>query len=336
MKTFLYLELFLVVILGFVISYKVAEKSNTIKKEVYTIVKKSEVKKELVKTKVDSESKPAEIKNIATIGKIFKKYGYVFLNNKKTNLSDVVSAGDIIKTSAYSYVILKFSNGAILRINPNSKIKIENLENTKDDTFKVQLLIGSMLSHFSKRGKFKINTETATVGVRGTTFFTETLAKKQTVICACHGEINFYNKGNKKGISSDHHQVFSLKEKGFVKNIKSLVPSVKTGHNDDGIAELKRISKRDDVLKESTFDYMYSKNNTILKSAIELIEKKKGKKAIRVLGKISRKDAYASFLIGKVLYEGIGIKKDKKFAVKWLKISAKKKFPAAVDYLSAL
>jgi len=328
MKLFLYLELFLIVIIGFFISYKVAELSNTTKKEVYITVKKVAAK--------NSSNIVKQEKKFEVTGKIFKKYGYVFLNNKKTKLDDKIKAGDIIKTSAHSYVVLKFTNGSILKVNPNSKIVVEHLEKSKDDTFKINLLLGTMLSHFSKRGKFKINTEVATVGVRGTTFFTEVLPKKQTVICACHGTIDFYNDKNKKNIISDRHQILSLTDKEFVKNVKPLLKSVMAGHNDNAITELKTISKSNETIKESTFDYTYSENRALLKKALDLIAKKKGKLALGLLNKISQKDPHASYLIAKILYEGIGIKKNKASAIKWFKKSAKKEFPSAVEYLSKL
>jgi len=337
MKSFLYFELFFVVILGFVVSYKVAEKANITKKVIYTSIQKIEIKADLNNKKDIEKVKTSGFK--VTKGSIIKKYGYIFVNNKKAVLGDEVKTGDIIKTASYSHAIIKFSNGGIIRINPNSKLKIDNLETKKDDVFKVNVLLGSILSHFSKKGKFKVNTRTATVGVRGTTFFTEVLDKKnQVVVCACHGNIDFSDNENKykKYIESDHHQIISLNSKGFVKNIKPLVKDVSRLHNDDSIAELKSLLENNNLSKNTLFDYTYSKNSKTLKKAIDLIENKKGKNAIVVLSKIAKKDAYAAFLVGKILYEGNGVRKNKKTAVKWLKISAKKEFPSAIEYLKSI
>jgi hypothetical protein len=332
MRGFLYLELFLVVILGFVVSYKVAEKSIVNKKEIYTIIKRVESQPI---TKIEKKDKEEQFDLVT--GLLFKQYGYVFVNNKKASLGDSLRVGDIIKTSSHSYAIIKFSNGAVLKVNPNSQLRVDNLEKNKDDTFKIHVMLGSALSHFSKKGKYKINTDTATVGVRGTTFYTEALSEKQTVICPCMGTVDFYDdKNHKKHIVSDHHQVLSLTSDGFVKDVKPLVADVLRQHNDDGIAELKSFVKRDEVVKESTFDYTYSKNSIELKKAIDLIDLKNGKKAIIILSKFAKKDPYASYLVGKVLYEGIGIKKDKKTAVKWLKISEKQEFPSAIEYLKGI
>ena len=127
-----------------------------------------------------------------------------------------------------------------------------------------------------------------------------------------------------------------LGDKEFVKNVKPLVKSVMAGHNDNAITELKTISKSNETIKESTFDYTYSENRALLKKALDLIAKKKGKLALGLLNKISQKDPHASYLIAKILYEGIGIKKNKASAIKWFKKSAKKEFPSAVEYLSKL
>lgn len=332
MKVFLYLELFIIVILGFFVSYKVAEKSNITKTITYKTIKQIEIKSDTN----NHSSKAAKSNFKITTAKIFKKYGYIFINNKKANLNDNIKVGDIIKTSSYSYVIIKFSNGAIIRVNPNSKLKIDNLETKKDDTFKLHIMLGSILSHFSKKGKYRINTKTATVGVRGTTFFTKVASETQTTICACHGNIDFSDNNHEKLIKSDHHQVFSLNKQGFVSNVKPLVADVLRLHNDADIAELKAIANSDKIITNSNFDYKYSINNKTLKKALNLLKNKKGLKAIVALSKIGKKDAIASYLIGKTLYEGNGIKQNKSKGIKWLKISAKEKFPSAVEYLKSL
>ncbi len=326
------MELFLIIILGFFISYKVAEKTNITKKITYKTIKRIEIK-----SNANNHYKKIEKSDFKiTTAKIFKRYGYIFINNKKANLNDNIKVGDVIKTASYSYVIIKFSNGSVIRINPNSKLKIDKLETKKDNTFKLHIMLGSMLSHFSKKGKYRINTKTATVGVRGTTFFTKVENETQTTICACHGNIDFSDTTHEKLIKSDHHQVFSLNKQGFIKNVKPLIPNVLRLHNDIDIAELKTIANTDKIITNSSFDYNYSINNKTLKKAIDLLKAKKGRKAIVILSKIAKKDAYASFLVGKILYEGIGIKKNKKSAIKWFKKSAKDNFPSAVEYLKSL
>ncbi len=243
MKKILYSELFLIIILGFVVSYKVAEKAGVTQKIIYTSIKKIEIKETPENISVNTQNKN---KFKAVTGKIFKKYGYIFINNKKASLNDTVKIDDVIKTSSYSYVIIKFSNGVNIKINPDSELKIRNTKN-------------------------------------------------------------------------------SLKPEIISGNIRKL--------NND---ELKQIVNNYDENLKINFDITYSKNSKILNKALNFLKNKKGKKAIVVLSKIAKKDPYASFLVGKILYEGIGIKKNTKTAVKWFKISAKENFPSAVEYLKSL
>ncbi|MBN2694917.1 FecR domain-containing protein [bacterium] len=267
-------------------------------------------------------------------------YGFVFLNNKKIKVNDEIKEGDIIKTSPYSYIIIKFSNDSIFRINPKSEVIIKT-PNLEKESFSIELASGAILSHFKKKGKYNLYTKTSVIGVRGTTFFTYVDPKEETKtnLCACHGEINFNSENDsfKKEITSEHHEGYILSPDGYItdeKTLKSLTPIMVQNHDDERIDYLKKILDENlPIVENPEPDYHLSENHEILVEALKLIENKKGVKAMGKLDSISRVDPYAMYLIGRILNEGIGIKKDVQTAAKWFKKAADLEFPSAIQLL---
>ncbi len=299
------------------------------------LVEKSEKNLENIEKNIEEN-----VDRVVNSGFVQEVYGFVFINNKKIKTKDEIKEGDVIKTAPHSYIIIKFNNDSIFRINPQSEVVIKT-PNLKKESFSFEIVSGAILSHFKKKGKYNVYTKTAVIGVRGTTFYTNIDPKEiaKTELCACHGEINFdsENESFKKEIASQHHQEFILTPDGYItdeKTIKSIIPGFIRGHDDERIEYLEKIlSENLPIVETSEPDYKLSENYEILKEALKLISEKKGIKAIAKLDSISRVDPYAMFLIGKILNDGIGIKKDTQAAQKWFKKSADLEFPSAIDML---
>jgi hypothetical protein len=91
-----------------------------------------------------------------------------------------VKVGDVITTEKGTYAQIKFSDGMVMTLKPNTKVAIKDqyyLESEPEkDSFAMDLLKGGMrtVSGFiGKRGNrdaYKMNTATATIGIRGTVF----------------------------------------------------------------------------------------------------------------------------------------------------------------------
>jgi hypothetical protein len=91
-----------------------------------------------------------------------------------------VRQGDVINTERDSYAQVKFTDGGQIVLRPNSQVKIEtfqfNAAAPQQDSFAMRLLKGGLRAVtglIGKRGDrdaYKINTATATIGIRGTTF----------------------------------------------------------------------------------------------------------------------------------------------------------------------
>jgi FecR protein len=91
-----------------------------------------------------------------------------------------IQKGDVVETQKDSYAQIKFADGGTMTMKPNSRIKVEeyvfNEKDGKSDKSTLALIKGGMrfvTGLIGKRGDqdaFKMNTATATIGIRGTTF----------------------------------------------------------------------------------------------------------------------------------------------------------------------
>jgi hypothetical protein len=91
-----------------------------------------------------------------------------------------VQSGDTLNTQRDSYAQIKFSDGAQITLKPNTSVKIERFNfveaEPKADSFLYSLLKGGLRAVSGLVGKrgdadaYKLGTETATIGIRGTSF----------------------------------------------------------------------------------------------------------------------------------------------------------------------
>lgn len=90
-----------------------------------------------------------------------------------------VQNGDTLNTERDSYAQIRFADGAQVTLKPNTSIQIVDIkfaeERPQEDSFIYGLLKGGMravtgLVGKRSKDKYQVNTATATVGIRGTTF----------------------------------------------------------------------------------------------------------------------------------------------------------------------
>jgi hypothetical protein len=91
----------------------------------------------------------------------------------------VVRSGDTINTERDSYAQIKFTDGGRVTLKPTTTVRLDQFrfakEKPKEDSFALRLLRGGMRAVSGTIGdrskeNYKVETETATVGIRGTTF----------------------------------------------------------------------------------------------------------------------------------------------------------------------
>lgn len=94
-----------------------------------------------------------------------------------------IQSGDVLNTQRDSYAQIKFADGAQITLKPNTSVRIQQFNfveaEPQKDSFLFNLVKGGLRAVTGLVGKrgdadaYKLNTATATIGVRGTTFGTD-------------------------------------------------------------------------------------------------------------------------------------------------------------------
>ena len=90
-----------------------------------------------------------------------------------------IASGDTLNTERDTFAQIRFSDGGQITLKPNTSVKIEDFkfseEKPQDDSFLFSLVKGGLRAVTGVIGKrsrdtYRMNTATATIGIRGTTY----------------------------------------------------------------------------------------------------------------------------------------------------------------------
>ena len=104
-----------------------------------------------------------------------------------------IRAGDTLSTERDSYAQIRFADGGQITLKPNTAVRLDQFRFAQDkpqeDAFAVRLLKGGLRAvtgGLGKRSKdkYEMSTETATVGIRGTTFAVDDCVNERGGDCA--------------------------------------------------------------------------------------------------------------------------------------------------------
>lgn len=129
----------------------------------------------------------------ASIAKIERIKGKVFLNNKVAQIGARVVEGDILEAKGKkSLFIIRYDNGSKYMLR-NGRLKVEKLEAKKSRLYLISgKLVTSVKKDTYEKDGFEVKTRTATMGVRGTKFWiSET--KEDSYLCVCEGIVSAKN-----------------------------------------------------------------------------------------------------------------------------------------------
>jgi len=177
---------------------------------------------------------PAQSPAAEPIGHVKFLVGSASVGKRSVELGSAVYSGETLRTSPKSIVRIALNSGAALHLGPATTLTLE----AEKSITRLNLERGSVLSRIRKLGpgqKFELKHQQAAMGVRGTTFFTQTKGK-DTYLCVCEGEVSAEWPGGKKTIAAKHHDHPTiLQPKG------EAPPPKDPGHTDDEIAELEKL-----------------------------------------------------------------------------------------------
>ena len=118
-----------------------------------------------------------------------------------------IFAGDKITTHADTQLRILLADKIAMQLGPDTEMTITHP--AVRDT-RVSLKKGSLMSSVhplsgTERPRFAVRTPSASMGVRGTTFFVAETPSKPTFVCICHGSVNVKTKKSETPITSEHH-----------------------------------------------------------------------------------------------------------------------------------
>ena len=162
------------------------------------------------------------------VGKVMSLKGRAFVQKKdsgfkKLNIRDQLEAGDLIKTSYKAKVKIIFKDKSIIYVAPKSQFRIEQYkyDSEKQERSSVLNLFSGRVKLFVakmslKKRDFKVKTETATVGVRGTEFVVSTENIGESEILVLSGSVEVTNP-----LDASHKSIL-LEKNDIVKSIGEL------------------------------------------------------------------------------------------------------------------
>ena len=104
-----------------------------------------------------------------------------------------VATGDVLTSERNTYANIRFSDGTQMTMKPASSVKVDKFayqqDKPQEDSFAISLLTGGLrlvtgLVGARNRAKFEVKTNTATIGIRGTTFNIDDCADVSGEACA--------------------------------------------------------------------------------------------------------------------------------------------------------
>ncbi len=148
----------------------------------------------------------------------------IILSGKKTKpkLKMILKSGDKVYTREKARIDIQLHNFGVIRINQNSKVDIKKIITEVNESIKVGLKNGQILCKISKLKKtqdLNVETPTAVVGVRGTTFLVDANKKeKKSEVAVTSGKVDVENKkapGKKVTVKANQTAKISTKDKAL-------------------------------------------------------------------------------------------------------------------------
>ena len=135
---------------------------------------------------------------------IYKLKGQVTIDNVQANINSRITANSLIKTGDSSQLIFVVGQDAFI-LRENSELQMGGSDML---IATMRMLTGKLLSVFGKREtSHRIQTVTATIGIRGTGIYVES-DPQQSYICTCYGRTSIASVDNpniSRDVLSKHH-----------------------------------------------------------------------------------------------------------------------------------
>jgi FecR protein len=174
----------------------------------------------------------------ATVSKsVFRIQGSAWVNGKRIDSTSVIRPNDIVTTARGSELVFVVGDHAML-LRGSSHLVIEPHQDNPSGGFLIaglRLLTGKLLSVSRNKG-MRIDTPTATIGIRGTGVYLEA-SPARTYFCICYGEVDvqaLHDPDSKAAVVSAHHdQPLYIYAQGQTGRLVRAVPGLARRNHSD-------------------------------------------------------------------------------------------------------
>ncbi len=173
-----------------------------------------------------------KVEKSGTVSKIEGKMAFVKSNGKWIKLSENTSIyqGSEVKTGKDTKVIITLNDASQLRIAANSQILMEKamVVSPENRTVITKLVFGRLWAKVSKSGEenrnFEIKVQTASIGVRGTTFDVKYTNKEPSIVSLYTGSVEVQAKKtqNKNDEANKDNRNYDKKQRKEVNGPKEV------------------------------------------------------------------------------------------------------------------
>lgn len=139
---------------------------------------------------------------------VYRVSGRAWVNGNRADTNTSIKPGDTVKTAQDSEIVFVVGDHAML-LRGGSHLVIEPHENSELGSQLInglRLFAGKLLSVSRNKG-MRIQTPTATIGIRGTGVYLEA-GPDRTYFCTCYGEVDVASNNDatsKETVLSSHH-----------------------------------------------------------------------------------------------------------------------------------
>lgn len=135
---------------------------------------------------------------------IYEMDGDVRVNGVRATLDTRIKGGDTVETGRDSKITFVVDTDAF-RMRSNTRVELERSEDRSVGLLRV--LSGALLSVYGK-GRKRIQTQAATIGIRGTGTYVD-VNDERTYFCCCYGEaemVNAQDTSVRETVATNYHE----------------------------------------------------------------------------------------------------------------------------------
>ncbi len=131
--------------------------------------------------------------------------GEVSVNGKPAGMGTAIGPGDTVVAGPNGDIVFVAGRDAFL-VRANSRVELEG-KGGSALLSGLRVVTGRILSVFESGERKNIQTDTATIGIRGTGVYVEA-APEKTYVCTCYGTVDIISRGDPKEretVKTKHH-----------------------------------------------------------------------------------------------------------------------------------